>query len=181
MQILIQTRYRCSFDSAVGPITLLSDGDALTGLYLPQQLALLKLCDGWIERHDCFDVAKRYLQQYFARLNDCERPQLKLAGTPFQDRVWNELLSIPFGEVRTYGQIARAIGRPSASRAVGKAIGDNPVSIIVPCHRVIGGSGKLTGYAGGLAIKRWLLDHEACLSPTTHSPSALASSTVDRC
>lgn len=163
VQAQIQPRYRSSFDSAVGPITLLSDGAALTGLYLPQQLALLQRRDEWGERSDGFDDVKRYLERYFGGTIDCELPRLQLAGTPFQNQVWNELLSIPFGELRTYGQIAKAIGRPSASRAVGKTIGDNPISIIVPCHRVIGGGGKLTGYAGGLEIKRWLLDHEASL------------------
>ena len=82
-------------------------------------------------------------------------------GTGFQQRVWRALAKIPFGETRSYGELARAIGRPSASRAVGAANGKNPISIIVPCHRVIAASGALTGYAGGLAAKRWLLEHEA--------------------
>jgi methylated-DNA-[protein]-cysteine S-methyltransferase len=81
-------------------------------------------------------------------------------GTPFQHRVWDALVEIPFGVVRSYGQLAQAIGRPTASRAVGAANGRNPIAIIVPCHRVIGANGELTGYAGGLPIKRWLLEHE---------------------
>ncbi len=82
-------------------------------------------------------------------------------GSNFQERVWHQLLAIPYGTTRSYGEVARAIGRPSASRAVGTANGANPIAIIVPCHRVIGQNGTLTGYGGGLPIKRWLLDHES--------------------
>ena len=85
---------------------------------------------------------------------------LKLAGTPFQKRVWQELVRIPFGTTITYGQLARRVGQPTASRAVGHANGRNPISIIVPCHRVIGANGKLTGYAGGIDKKQWLLAWE---------------------
>jgi methylated-DNA-[protein]-cysteine S-methyltransferase len=81
-------------------------------------------------------------------------------GTPFQRRVWAALRTIPAGETRSYGELAQALGMPTASRAVGAANGANPNWIVVPCHRVIGASGKLTGYAGGLDVKRWLLDHE---------------------
>lgn len=81
-------------------------------------------------------------------------------GTPFQQRVWQALLAIPFGVTASYGDLARAIGQPTASRAVGAANGRNPLAIIIPCHRVIGSQGALTGYGGGLTAKRWLLDHE---------------------
>ena len=81
-------------------------------------------------------------------------------GTDFQQAVWAELAAIPAGQTRTYGDVAAALGKPSASRAVGAATGRNPISIIVPCHRLVGATGALTGYAGGLARKRWLLDHE---------------------
>lgn len=100
------------------------------------------------------------MQRYFAR----ERVQftcpLDLRGTPFQLLVWEQLCRIPYGETRTYGEIALAIGRPTASRAVGAANGANPIPLIVPCHRVIGSDGSLTGYAGGLANKSWLLSLE---------------------
>ncbi|MEO8707036.1 MAG: methylated-DNA--[protein]-cysteine S-methyltransferase [Kofleriaceae bacterium] len=86
-------------------------------------------------------------------------------GSGFQELVWRALVAIPFGETRSYGELARAIGRPAASRAVGSANSKNPISIIVPCHRVIASSGELTGYAGGMAAKRWLIDHE-------HPPTA---------
>jgi methylated-DNA-[protein]-cysteine S-methyltransferase len=92
-----------------------------------------------------------------------------MAGTPFQQRVWQELCEIPYGETISYGELARRVGKPGSARAVGLANGRNPVAIIVPCHRVIGSNGKLTGYGGGLDRKAWLLDHEA-----GHGPGQLA-------
>jgi len=104
------------------------------------------------------------LTEYFAG----ERRQFDLPvaprGSGFQERVWRALVAIPFAETRSYGELARSIGRPSASRAVGSANSKNPISIIVPCHRVIAANGELTGYAGGMAAKRWLLDHERRLA-----------------
>ncbi|MGV3484115.1 MAG: methylated-DNA--[protein]-cysteine S-methyltransferase [Planctomycetaceae bacterium] len=155
------TQYCSTYDSALGQILLRSDGDCLTGLYFPTQLKEVAGRDRWVVRDDCFDDAKRYLDRYFGGAQCGDPPSLRPKGTPFQKTVWNRLRSIGFGQTRTYGEIARDIGKPSASRAVGRAIGDNPISLIVPCHRVIGGNGNLTGYAGGLEIKRWLLDHEA--------------------
>lgn len=139
---------------------MLTDGESLIGLYFPTQLPSLRNRDTWSERYDGFDDVKRWLNHYYEGGMNCEAPRFRLRGTPFQLQVWNELLKIPFGDTRTYGQIAAAIGKPTASRAVGKAIGDNPISIVVPCHRVIGRSGSLTGYAGGLEVKQWLLNHE---------------------
>lgn len=109
-------------------------------------------------------LAARQLDEYFA--GERREFDLPLAprGTGFQERVWRALLAIPFGVTRSYGELARTIGRPSASRAVGAANGKNPIAIIVPCHRVIGANGTLTGYGGGLPIKRWLLEHEAKLA-----------------
>lgn len=103
---------------------------------------------------------ERQLNQYFAGERRSFSLPLDMKGTPFQKDVWEALLSIPFGETRSYGQLAKQIGRSSASRAVGAANGRNPISIIVPCHRVIGSSGKLTGFAGGLETKATLLDLE---------------------
>jgi methylated-DNA-[protein]-cysteine S-methyltransferase len=103
---------------------------------------------------------ERQLNQYFAGERRSFSLPLDMKGTPFQKDVWEALLSIPFGETRSYGQLAKQIGRSSASRAVGAANGRNPISIIVPCHRVIGSSGKLTGFAGGLETKATLLDME---------------------
>jgi methylated-DNA-[protein]-cysteine S-methyltransferase len=105
--------------------------------------------------------AKRQLAAYFTGNIKAFSVPLDFKGTPFQKSVWAALLTIPFGETRSYGEIARQIGRPAASRAVGAANGKNPISIIAPCHRVIGSNGKLTGFAGGLATKERLLTFES--------------------
>lgn len=104
--------------------------------------------------------AVEQLERYFAGELHLFTCPLDMQGTPFQLAVWQELCRIPYGEKRTYGEIAQTIGRPSASRAVGAANGANPIAIIVPCHRVIGSNGALTGYGGGLPTKSWLLDLE---------------------
>lgn len=104
---------------------------------------------------------RRVLDAYFLGEINVILPPLDLRGTAFQQKVWQALQAIPAGETRSYGDIAREIGAPTAVRAVGAAVGRNPVSILVPCHRVVGSSGKLTGYAGGLDRKTWLLAHEA--------------------
>ena len=101
------------------------------------------------------------LDAYFAGQRRVFELPLALAGSPFFVRVWEAVSAIPFGETRTYGQVAAALGRPRAARAVGLANGRNPLPIIVPCHRLVGADGARTGYGGGLARKRWLLDHEA--------------------
>jgi methylated-DNA-[protein]-cysteine S-methyltransferase len=108
-------------------------------------------------RHPVLVEAERQLNEYFAGMRREFSVVLDLVGTPFQQAVWRALLGIPFGETRSYGELARQIGRPSAARAVGAANGKNPVSIIAPCHRVVGSSGELTGFAGGLAAKELLL------------------------
>jgi methylated-DNA-[protein]-cysteine S-methyltransferase len=106
------------------------------------------------------DQAAEQLAEYFAGERTEFDVPLAAVGTPFQQRVWRMLEKIPFGETWSYGQLAARIGRPSASRAVGAANGKNPIGIIVPCHRVIGANGSLTGYAGGMPMKKWLLAHE---------------------
>ena len=106
------------------------------------------------------DVAVEQLTQFFDGQRKTFDVKLALRGTPFQLDVWRELLRIPYGETRSYSQIAKAIGRPAAIRAVGAANGANPIPIIVPCHRVIGSNGSLTGFGGGIDVKRWLLDFE---------------------
>ncbi len=104
--------------------------------------------------------AVRQLQEYFAGRRLVFDIAYGFAGTSFQQQVWQQIARIPFGETRTYGELAAAIGKPTASRAVGAACGKNPIAIIVPCHRVVGVGSKLTGYAGGLERKAWLLDFE---------------------
>jgi methylated-DNA-[protein]-cysteine S-methyltransferase len=110
------------------------------------------------------DAAVEALDAYFAG-RPPRLPELDLRGTPFQLAVWGALRAIPFGEVRTYGELARLLGRDGGARAVGFANGRNPVPILVPCHRVVAAGGRLGGYAGGLAAKRWLLAHEAAHAP----------------
>jgi methylated-DNA-[protein]-cysteine S-methyltransferase len=109
----------------------------------------------------------RQLEEYFAGTRDCFDLELEFAGTTFQKSVWAALLTIPFGETRSYSEIARQIGNPTAVRAVGAANGRNPISIVAPCHRVIGASGKLTGFAGGLEAKERLLRLEGVWVPGT--------------
>ena len=154
------TRYFSSMPSPVGELLLLSDGDSLTGLYMQKHAHWDGIDPCWRRDDARLRQARAQLRSYFAdELKVFEMP-LNLQGTEFQVRVWNELLNIPFGETISYGELARRIGQPNASRAVGLANGRNPISIVVPCHRVVGSNGKLTGYGGGLPRKRWLLDHE---------------------
>jgi methylated-DNA-[protein]-cysteine S-methyltransferase len=114
------------------------------------------------EIRDCI----RQLDEYFRGVRQEFSLRLAAAGTDFERKVWNELTRIPFGETRSYLDIARILGDPGAVRAVGRANGSNPLAIVVPCHRVVGHDGSLTGYAGGIERKRWLLDHEAVVSGT---------------
>jgi methylated-DNA-[protein]-cysteine S-methyltransferase len=149
--------FHTRIETPVGPMTLTKDGDALTGAYL-ENLVPTQL-DGKIDAR-AFTAERHQLKEYFA--GERTRFDLRLAprGTPFQERVWKALLTVGFGRTASYGEIARAIGRPEASRAVGAANGKNPIAIIIPCHRIIGASGSLVGYAGGLPRKKWLLAHE---------------------
>ncbi len=110
--------------------------------------------------HAVLAETSRQLRDYFAGRRQSFSVTLDFRGTDFQKEVWAALVAIPFGETRSYGALARQLGRPSASRAVGAANGRNPISIIAPCHRVLGANGALTGFAGGLAAKQFLLDHE---------------------
>jgi methylated-DNA-[protein]-cysteine S-methyltransferase len=149
------------FESPIGRLLLTSDATALTGLYMePSRKA--QSIDGWIQDDAVAPLSAtvRQLTEYFAGTRrDFDLP-LRLQGTTFQTRVWRELTEIPYGQTWSYGQLAQRIDKPSASRAVGLANGRNPISILVPCHRVIGADGSLTGYGGGLERKRWLLVHE---------------------
>jgi methylated-DNA-[protein]-cysteine S-methyltransferase len=149
------------FESPIGRLLLTSDGTSLTGLYMePSRKA--QSTDGWTEDVTVrpLSATVRQLTEYFAGTRREFDLPLRLQGTAFQQRVWRELTEIPYGETWSYGELARRIAKPSASRAVGLANGRNPISILVPCHRVIGADGSLTGYGGGLERKRWLLAHE---------------------
>ena len=142
--------------SPIGTLCLCAEDDRLVGLYLPDRPAPT----GPRQRSAVLTRAAAQLDEYFAgERRDFDLP-LAPSGTAFQTEVWHALARIPFGVTCSYGDLARSIGRPSASRAVGAANGANPIAIILPCHRVIGADGTLTGYGGGLPMKRWLLDHE---------------------
>ncbi len=148
-----------TIDSPIGPLTLAGHGSALTNLRMVDQTYEPSRA-GWSADHGVFADAVDQLNAYFAgELIDFD-VELDLRGTEFQQRVWKALLTIPYGETRSYGEIAEQIGAPGAARAVGLANGHNPVAIIVPCHRVIGASGSLTGYGGGLDRKQTLLELE---------------------
>ncbi|MEU1500699.1 methylated-DNA--[protein]-cysteine S-methyltransferase [Streptomyces sp. NPDC005732] len=147
-------------DSPYGPLTLVADDDLLCGLYMVGQRHRPPQEDFGARDDTLLPEAKRQLTAYFAGdLKEFDLP-MRLAGTPFQRSVWEQLARIPYGEIRSYGELADALGNPKASRAVGLANGRNPVGIIVPCHRVVGADGSLTGYGGGLDRKRRLLDFE---------------------
>ena len=146
-----------TFDSPVGELLLVGDDDGLRGLYLPEHKRGPQVGPGWRRDDAGLAAVRAQLAGYFAG----ERTEFDLAlspsGTRFQLQVWEELKRIPYGETRCYGDLAKELGRPGAARAVGAANGRNPISIVVPCHRVIGSTGTLTGYAGGVAVKERLL------------------------
>jgi methylated-DNA-[protein]-cysteine S-methyltransferase len=148
-----------TLSTPIGELVLTADPDgALTGLYLPNRPPDTT---GWVRDDALLEPARRQLSEYFAgERTEFDLP-LRPAGAAFQLEVWEALLKIPYGETASYGEIAREIGHPTAFRAVGAANGQNPIAIIVPCHRVIGSNGSLTGYGGGLPTKRALLDLEA--------------------
>ncbi|MEU1000210.1 methylated-DNA--[protein]-cysteine S-methyltransferase [Streptomyces tibetensis] len=147
-------------DSPYGPLTLVADDGVLCGLYMTDQRHRPAEETFGTRDDTLFAEAEEQLKAYFAGdLKEFTVP-LRLTGTPFQRAVWDQLCRIPYGETRTYGRLADALGTPAASRAVGLANGRNPIGIIVPCHRVIGANGGLTGYGGGLERKQRLLDFE---------------------
>lgn len=157
------TRQHTVIDSPYGPLTLVATDGTLSGVYMTGQRHRPPE-ESFGARTDLdtppFAAAAAQLERYFAgELREFDLP-LHLDGTPFQRAVWQQLLRIPYGETRTYGELAEELGKPGASRAVGLANGKNPIGIVVPCHRVIGASGSLTGYGGGLDRKRRLLDFE---------------------
>ena len=151
-------------DSPIGRLFVQGDGFHVTGLYMTNHRHRQHLCD--LRRsNDSFHVIRDQLDEYFAGERLEFDVPLHLEGTTFQQRVWQELTKIPFGQTISYGELARRVGKPSASRAVGAANGRNPVSILVPCHRVVGSAGSLTGYGGGIERKQWLLDWERRVRP----------------
>ena len=155
------TSIRCrTTDSPVGPLTIAGDHDGVTHLRMEDQAHPPNDREEWRPDPTAFPAVVEQLQAYFAGELTTFELSLRPHGTAFQRRVWQALLEIPYGETRSYGQIAKRLGQPGAARAVGLANGRNPIGIIIPCHRVIGANGALTGYGGGIARKRALLQLE---------------------
>lgn len=158
-----------TIDSPLGELTLVARDGALSGVYFPghwyppdEATLGVRSCSG-------FEQAAEQLAEYFAGARASFELSTAAVGDGFQERVWQLIDEIPYGDTTTYGELARELGGGSLARAVGSAVGRNPLSVIVPCHRVIGRDGTLTGYAGGLERKRFLLDLEA----TAFTPSRL--------
>lgn len=145
--------------SPIGEIVLTSSNGAITGLYTEEHAFFKDAQKGTLSDDD-FAEAIKQLNEYFHGQRKAFSLKLAPAGTEFQGRVWESLTKIDYGETKTYGDLAKLLNKPKASRAVGLANSKNPISILIPCHRVIGSNGKLTGYAGGLKAKKWLLEHE---------------------
>ena len=148
-------------DSPLGELLLVSDGHALRGLHMQEGRKAVLVAPGWHRSAEPFGNVRAQLEEYFAGQRAGFDLPLDLQGTPFQRRVWAALEAIAYGTTTTYGALAAALGVPRAVRAVGAANGRNPLSIVRPCHRVVGASGALTGYGGGLEAKRTLLGLEA--------------------
>jgi methylated-DNA-[protein]-cysteine S-methyltransferase len=154
-----------TLDSPIGELLLAGDGGALHHLSMQHGRRRLTINPTWQRDDNAFAEVSDQLTAYFNGERQSFDVELSLDGNPFEKRVWDELLTIPYGETASYGQIAKRVGAPDAARAVGLANGRNPVAVIVPCHRVIGADGSLTGYGGGLERKRLLLDLESGVLP----------------
>lgn len=161
-------REHTTVDSEIGPLTLVASDGALSGVYMHEQRHRpAQDTFGTPGTNALFTEVERQLGEYFTGDRTEFEVPLAFTGTPFQQRVWTALCDIRHGETVTYGELAARIGTPTASRAVGLANGRNPISVIVPCHRVIGSTGNLTGYGGGLDRKRFLLEFERGTTPAT--------------
>ncbi|HEX2193315.1 MAG TPA: methylated-DNA--[protein]-cysteine S-methyltransferase [Acidimicrobiales bacterium] len=154
-----------SVSSPVGELLLVGDGERLHALHLTRPFPASPP-PGAVADDRAFPEAVRQLDEWFAGRRRDFHLALELHGTTWQRRVWDVLLEIPFGETVTYGEVARRAGSPRSARAVGHAVGRNPVCIVVPCHRVVGAGGALGGYSGGIDNKRWLLAHERSGRPS---------------
>jgi methylated-DNA-[protein]-cysteine S-methyltransferase len=149
------------FDTPIGPLTVAVDDDArLCHVLFEKGRYGAAGRETWTRDPAALRTVRAQLLEYFAGARKTFDLALAPAGTPFQQRVWSALCEIPFGTTRSYGDVARRIGAPSAVRAVGAANGRNPLPIVIPCHRVIGSNGKMTGFGGGLPVKQFLLVHE---------------------
>lgn len=160
------TTYYTTLESPLGSLLLTSNGQALTGLYMGEHKHGPEIGADWIcdSAAPPFPEATRQLAAYFSGTRTTFDLPLAPHGTAFQKQVWQELTRIPYGVTLSYGELATRVGNPNASRAVGLANGRNPLSILIPCHRVIGANGKLTGYGGGISRKERLLRLEGALT-----------------
>ncbi len=149
-----------TMSSPIGELLLVGDGQALHGLYMQEGRKSMQVDPSWIEDPSALQGVVDQLREYFDGQRIEFDLELDMRGSDFQRRVWQALCDIPYGETESYGELARRIGEPSAARAVGLANANNPIAVIVPCHRVIGADGSLTGYGGGLERKRLLLELE---------------------
>ena len=147
-------------DSPIGELLLVGDGERLHGLYMQEGRRPARISAQWSESSAPFAEVRAQLGEYFAGERASFEVPLNMHGSEFERRVWSALCEIPYGETTSYGEIARRVECPGAARAVGVANGRNPIAVIVPCHRVIGADGSLTGYGGGLERKRLLLELE---------------------
>lgn len=161
MRTTVPTVHTTTIPSPIGPLTLRAEEGRLTGLLMDGARHAPALRGEPLEDAEVFGEVISQLEAYFAGTRRSFEVPLEMHGTSFQCEVWAALCDIPYGETISYGELARRVGRPGASRAVGLANGRNPVAVIVPCHRVIGADGSLTGYGGGLDRKRLLLELEA--------------------
>jgi methylated-DNA-[protein]-cysteine S-methyltransferase len=162
--------YTTTVSSPIGPLTLARRGDALTAVRMEEQRHQSGVEPGWLPADDRFGDVIDQLSAYFDGDRTTFDLPTKLDGTEFQRAVWAALCEIPFGETVSYAELARRVGRPDAMRAVGQANGRNPLAVVVPCHRVVAADGTLGGYGGGLARKRWLLDHEGARGRWSDGP-----------
>ncbi|GAA0343633.1 methylated-DNA--[protein]-cysteine S-methyltransferase [Actinoallomurus spadix] len=173
-------RVHTVMDSPVGPLTLVAAGGALTGLYMDRQRYRPEQHTFGERDPAPFGAAIGQLEEYFAGRRTVFDLPLAPAGTAFQRRVWAALREIPFGGTVSYGELAERIGRPTAARAVGLANGKNPIGIILPCHRVVGSTGDLTGYGGGLHRKRHLLAFERRAGAAPMAPLPVPDAALDQ-
>jgi methylated-DNA-[protein]-cysteine S-methyltransferase len=156
--------------SPIGTLRLAGDADGLREVLLGAQESAVGVDPSWVRDDDALGEAVQQLEAYFAGTRTTFELPLASLGTPFQRRVWQALEAIPYGQTISYAELAARIGQPRAVRAVGRANATNPLAVVVPCHRVVGRSGALTGYGGGLDRKRWLLAHEAAMATRVARP-----------
>jgi methylated-DNA-[protein]-cysteine S-methyltransferase len=174
MKPMSDTVYYSYLESPLGKLLATSDGECLSGLYFPCHQDRHRPSAEWRRDDACFAEVRRQLREYFAGKRHKFDVPLRMKGSQFERRVWSALCKVAHGTTVSYRDIARRIGQPTACRAVGLANGRNPIPIIVPCHRVIGADGSLTGYGGGLETKRWLLALEGVEPPAPKWRKSLA-------